>query len=73
MQLAGAAQVLAFLYLPGRREGLFPLNGQGERKRSSHLELKVRERGTCTWAGVRTPSGWRRSYVPLPVGGTKHQ
>jgi hypothetical protein len=27
---------------------LFPLNGQGDRKGSSHVELKVRERGTCT-------------------------
>jgi hypothetical protein len=48
MQVASAAQVLAFLCVLGRRGGSFPLNGQGERKRSSHVELKVRERGTCT-------------------------
>ena len=67
MHVAGAAQVLAFLYVPGRRDGLFPLNGQGDRKGSSHVELKVRERGTCTGRGVCTPSGRCRSYVRFRV------
>jgi hypothetical protein len=48
MHVAGAAQVLAYLYVPGRNDGLFPPNGQGERERNSRVELKVRERGTRT-------------------------
>jgi hypothetical protein len=48
MHSAGAAQVLAYLHVPGRRDGSFPLNGQGERKRGTHVELRVYERGTCT-------------------------
>jgi len=51
MHVAGAAQVFAFLFIPGRNDGLFPPDGQGERERNSRVELKVRERGTCTRTG----------------------
>jgi hypothetical protein len=71
MRKVRALRALASLNIPGREEGLLPLSGQGDRLRSSHVETKVCERGTCTRRDCCLYSAGAEQVLTAPLVGSQ--